>query len=51
MSIKILKFFAATRLPFEVTFYSDGFEFAAMEAAQAQAGVKLSYEQDGTTCT
>jgi len=41
----------STRLPFEVTFYSDGFEFAAMEAAQAQAGVKLSYEQDGTTCT
>ena len=50
-----MKFFAATRLPFEVSFYSDGFEFtdgnAEAEASQAQAGVKLSYEQDGTTCT
>ena len=46
--------FSATRLPFEVTFYSDGFEFTdgtdMAEASQAQAGVKLNYEQDGTTC-
>ena len=42
--------FLATRLPFEVSFYSDGFEFAEVESLEAQAGVKLSYQQDGDTC-
>ena len=40
--------FSATRVPFEVTFYSDGFEYASgalAESSQEQAGVNLIYRQ------